>query len=91
MGWTEERCWENDADDGAARKEETGGGGGGGGRPKRRFMDAVREDMTEEDAEERTEWRRRIGCGDPYKREQPNTEATQHARKFSACVHVNKR
>ena len=40
------------------------------GRPERRFMDAVREDMTavevtEEDAEERTEWRRRIRCGDP--------------------------
>ena len=39
------------------------------GRPKRRFVDAVREDMTavevmEEDAEERTEWRRRIRCGD---------------------------
>ena len=39
-------------------------------RPKRRFMDAVREDttaveVTEEDAEERTEWRRRIRCGDP--------------------------
>ena len=40
------------------------------GRPKRRFMDAVRGEMTavevtEEDAEERTEWRRRIRCGDP--------------------------
>ena len=40
------------------------------GRPKRRFMDAVREDMTsvdvtEEDAEERADWRRRIRCGDP--------------------------
>ena len=40
------------------------------GRRKRRFMDAVREDMTavevtEEDAEERAEWRRRIRCGDP--------------------------
>ena len=40
------------------------------GRPKRRFMYAVREDMTagevtEEDTEERTEWRRRIRCGDP--------------------------
>ena len=38
--------------------------------PKRRFMDAVGEDMTavevtEEDEEERTEWRRRIRCGDP--------------------------
>ena len=47
-----------------------------GGRPKMRFMDAVREDVTavevtEEDAEEKTEWRWRIGCGDPYKREQP--------------------
>ena len=33
-------------------------------------MDAAREDVTavdvtEEDAEERTEWRRGIGCGDP--------------------------
>ena len=40
------------------------------GRRKRRFMDAVREDttaveVTEEDAEERAEWRRRIRCGDP--------------------------
>ena len=40
------------------------------GRPKRRFMDALREDMTavevmEEDAMERTEWRRRIRCSDP--------------------------
>ena len=39
-------------------------------RPKRMFMDAIREDMTavevaEEDAEERTEWRRRLRCGDP--------------------------
>ena len=40
------------------------------GRPKRRFMDAMRGDMTavevtEEDAAERTEWRRRIRRGDP--------------------------
>ena len=39
-------------------------------RPKRRFMDAVREDMavaevTEEDAEDRTEWRWKIRCGNP--------------------------
>ena len=39
------------------------------GRPKRRFVDAVREDttavdVTEEDAEERADWRRRIRCGD---------------------------
>ena len=35
------------------------------GRPKRRFMDVVREDMaeidaTEEDAEDRTKWRSKI-------------------------------
>lgn len=40
------------------------------GRPKRRFMDAVREDMQvvgtiEEDAEERIRWKRMIRCGDP--------------------------
>ena len=40
------------------------------GRPKRKFMNAVREDttaeeVTKEDAEERTERRRRIRCGDP--------------------------
>ena len=40
------------------------------GRPKRRLMDAVREDMTsvdvtEEDAEETADWRRRIRCSDP--------------------------
>ena len=39
------------------------------GMPKRRFMDALREDMTavyvtEEDAEERVDWRRRIRRGD---------------------------
>ena len=39
------------------------------GRPKRRFLDAVREDIavaevTEEDAEDMTEWRLKIRCGD---------------------------
>ena len=39
------------------------------GRPKRRFMDVVREDMavvevTEEDTEDRAEWRWRIHCCD---------------------------
>ena len=58
-----------DAEDGNARKEETG-------RPKMRFMDAVRErergredialsGVTEEDAEDRTEWRWKIRCGNP--------------------------
>ena len=51
-----------DAEDGIARKEDTG--------PKSRFMDAVKEDMAEvevaeEDAEDRTKWRWKIGCGDP--------------------------
>ena len=49
-----------------------------GKRPKMRFMDAVREDMTavevtKKNAEERTEWRRRIRCGDPQW-EQPKEE-----------------
>ena len=40
------------------------------GRPKRRFMDVVKEDMaevevTEEDTEDRSNWRWKIGCGDP--------------------------
>ena len=40
------------------------------GRPKRRYMDAVREDMravgvTEEDAEDRGRWKQMIRCGDP--------------------------
>ena len=40
------------------------------GRPKRRFMDVVKEDMgepevTEEDTEGRNNWRWKICCGDP--------------------------
>ena len=40
------------------------------GRPKRRFMDVVKEDMaevevTEEDTEDRTNWRWKMRCGDP--------------------------
>ena len=40
------------------------------GRPKRRFMDVVREDMvevevTEEDTEDRNNWRWKIRWGDP--------------------------
>ena len=38
------------------------------GRPKSRFMDVVKEDMaevevTEEDTEDRNNWRRKIRCG----------------------------
>ena len=39
-------------------------------RPKRRFMDVVKEDMadvevTQEDTEDRNNWRWKIRCGDP--------------------------
>ena len=39
------------------------------GKAKRRFMDVVKEDMagvevTEEDTEDRNNWRRKIRCGD---------------------------
>ena len=41
------------------------------GRPKRMFMDVVKEDMaevevTEEDTEVRNNWRWKIRCGDPW-------------------------
>ncbi len=40
------------------------------GRPKRRYMDVVKENMadvevTEEDTEDRNNWRWKIRCGDP--------------------------
>ena len=40
------------------------------GRPKRRFMDVVKENMaedevTEEDTVDRRNWRKKIRCGDP--------------------------
>ena len=39
------------------------------GRPKRRFMDVVKEDMAEvevtgEETEDKNNWRRKIRCGD---------------------------
>ena len=48
------------------------------GRHQRRCMDAASEDMTgaemtEEVAEDRTEWRWKIDCGDPI-REKPKEE-----------------
>ena len=41
------------------------------GRPKRKFMDVVKEDMaevevTEEDTVDRRNWRKKIRCGDPW-------------------------
>ena len=40
------------------------------GRPKRRFMDVLKGDMaevevTEEDTEDRSNWKWKIHCGDP--------------------------
>ena len=40
------------------------------GRPKKGFMDVVKEDMaevevTEEDTEDRSNWKWKIRCGDP--------------------------
>ena len=48
------------------------------GRPKRRFMDVVKEDMaevevTEEDTVDKINWRRKIRCGDSWW-EKPNEE-----------------
>ena len=52
------------------------------GKPKRRYMDAVREDMadrqavadvTEEDTEDITKWRSKIRCGGPWQ-EKPKEE-----------------
>lgn len=70
MVWAcaEDRCrvyQEENAEDGAATQEEKGQE-----RPKKRFMDTVREDMrevgvTEEDAVNRVRWGRMIHCGDP--------------------------
>ena len=57
-------CWETDAEDGVARKEETG-------KAKMRFMDVVKEvmaevEVTEEDTEDRNNWRWKLRCGDPW-------------------------
>ena len=80
--WTpEERWWvywEKDAEDGVARKAETR-------NAKRRFMDAVKEDMaevevTEEDTEDRNNWRWEIRCGDPWW-EKPKEDDIQIASK----------
>ena len=54
---------EKDFEDGVATKRKQG-------RPIRRFEDVVKEDMaevevTEEDTEDRINWRREIRCGNP--------------------------
>ncbi len=56
--------WEKDDKDGVARKEETGKA------KKEVYGHVVKEDMaevevTEEDTEDRSNWRWKIRCGDP--------------------------
>ena len=55
------------------------------GRPKRRFMDVVKEDMaevevTEEDTVDRRNWRKKIRCGDPWW-EKPKEEEEEYPRR----------
>ena len=52
------------------------------GRPKRRFMDVVKEDMAEvevkeEDADDRSNWRLKIRCGDPDGKKPKEEEEVQ--------------
>ena len=52
------------------------------GRPKRRFMDVAKEDtaeveVTEEDTEDRNNWRWKIRCGDPRWEKPKEEEDTQ--------------
>ena len=35
------------------------------GRPKRRFVDMVEVEVTEEDTDDRSNWRWKLHCGDP--------------------------
>ena len=66
-------AWKLEEKTGRVRGEEgTGDGGAGGkqGRPKRGWMDAVREGMQEagveiEDTKGQEKWRARKCCGDP--------------------------
>ena len=58
------------------------------GRPKRRFMDVAKEDMaevevTEEDTEDRNNWRWKIRCGDPW------WEKTNEEEVYNKYLHYN--
>ena len=49
------------------------------GRPKRRFMDVVKEDIAEvevkeEDADDRSNWRLKIRCGNHIRGKKPKEE-----------------
>ena len=63
--------WENDAEELPGKRKRE--------RPKRRFMDAVREDMavaevTEHDSENRTEWRWNILLGNSCRKKTQEEE-----------------
>ena len=60
------------------------------GRPKRRFMDVVKEDMaevevTEEDTVDRRNWRKKIRCGDPWW-EKPKEEEEELVEQMERIV-----
>ena len=58
------------------------------GRPESRFMDVVKEDMseveaTEEDTVDRNNWRRKIRCVDPWwKKAEIRRRSSEHTRLF---------
>ena len=64
--------WEKDAEDGVARKEETG---------KAKQEDMAEVEVTEEDTEDRNNWRRKILCGDPWW-EKPKEEEIEYCEKL---------
>ena len=57
------------------------------GRPKRRFMDAVKEDMAEEeeDTKDRNNWKWKIRCGDPWW-EKPK-EGEEQVLEMTCCLY----
>ena len=62
------------------------------GRPKRRFLDVVKEDIREvgakeTDVEDRTVWRKIIRCDYPERRERPKRE--EETNKFKPCAHLS--
>ena len=65
------------------------------GRPKRRFMDVVKEDMavvevTEEDTVDRNNWRRKIRCGDgKAERRRSHIEVNEFCTDFGSSLETN--
>ena len=61
------------------------------GRPKRMFMDVVKEDMaevevTEEDTVDRNNWRRKIRCGDPCWEKPKEEEEESSLKCLYSCM-----